>query len=182
MGDGSKSTHRWSLGHLLDEPVNPRTLRLVVLPQRPHVVTRVPEVLGQSFVQRAGIVLAQSQPVSVRGLVDCASTVNCFDGQALGPLDDLMKVGADVPDRSEEHTSELQSPVHLVCRLLLEKTKRTSQCAPSPSASPLRCCPPAAAPRSRRPAPRRSPRSPPTSTPPGGRGTRPTCSWPSART
>src|SRR5438876_3789732 len=27
--------------------------------------------------------------------------------------------------RSEEHTSELQSPVHLVCRLLLEKKKRT---------------------------------------------------------
>src|SRR5690348_17355894 len=31
------------------------------------------------------------------------------------------------PDRmrSEEHTSELQSPVHLVCRLLLEKKKKT---------------------------------------------------------
>src|SRR6266581_9609434 len=32
----------------------------------------------------------------------------------------------DVPAlllRSEEHTSELQSPVHLVCRLLLEKKK-----------------------------------------------------------
>src|SRR5690348_18028042 len=28
--------------------------------------------------------------------------------------------------RSEEHTSELQSPVQLVCRLLLEKKKRTS--------------------------------------------------------
>src|SRR4051794_10312406 len=27
------------------------------------------------------------------------------------------------PPRSEEHTSELQSPVHLVCRLLLEKKK-----------------------------------------------------------
>src|SRR5690348_17503169 len=27
------------------------------------------------------------------------------------------------PLRSEEHTSELQSPVHLVCRLLLEKKK-----------------------------------------------------------
>src|SRR5690348_18052994 len=27
--------------------------------------------------------------------------------------------------RSEEHTSELQSPVHLVCRLLLEKKKTT---------------------------------------------------------
>src|SRR5690348_17691669 len=31
--------------------------------------------------------------------------------------------GRESPDsaRSEEHTSELQSPVHLVCRLLLEK-------------------------------------------------------------
>src|SRR5438876_6036423 len=28
--------------------------------------------------------------------------------------------------RSEEHTSELQSPVHLVCRLLLEKKKAVS--------------------------------------------------------
>src|SRR5690348_11766979 len=28
--------------------------------------------------------------------------------------------------RSEEHTSELQSPVHLVCRLLLEKKKKKS--------------------------------------------------------
>src|SRR5690348_17658218 len=28
--------------------------------------------------------------------------------------------------RSEEHTSELQSPVHLVCRLLLEKKKKNN--------------------------------------------------------
>src|SRR5207244_10947672 len=28
------------------------------------------------------------------------------------------------PSRSEEHTSELQSPDHLVCRLLLEKQKQ----------------------------------------------------------
>src|SRR5258708_25935400 len=32
--------------------------------------------------------------------------------------------------RSEEHTSELQSPDHLVCRLLLEKKKRITRCAP----------------------------------------------------
>src|SRR5258708_30647319 len=30
------------------------------------------------------------------------------------------------PYRSEEHTSELQSPDHLVCRLLLEKKKNTT--------------------------------------------------------
>src|SRR5690348_17590977 len=29
--------------------------------------------------------------------------------------------------RSEEHTSELQSPVHLVCRLLLEKKKKNKR-------------------------------------------------------
>src|SRR5438876_33980 len=29
--------------------------------------------------------------------------------------------------RSEEHTSELQSPVHLVCRLLLEKKKKNKK-------------------------------------------------------
>src|SRR5690348_17448217 len=34
--------------------------------------------------------------------------------------------------RSEEHTSELQSPVHLVCRLLLEKKKtNTKKLAPT---------------------------------------------------
>src|SRR2546422_3632504 len=30
-------------------------------------------------------------------------------------------------DRSEEHTSELQSRLHLVCRLLLEKKKRKEE-------------------------------------------------------
>src|SRR3989454_3477299 len=30
-------------------------------------------------------------------------------------------------DRSEEHTSELQSPCNLVCRLLLEKKKKTKK-------------------------------------------------------
>src|SRR2546422_1826940 len=33
----------------------------------------------------------------------------------------VLVVGAD---RSEEHTSELQSRLHLVCRLLLEKKKK----------------------------------------------------------
>src|SRR2546426_7695994 len=32
-------------------------------------------------------------------------------------------------DRSEEHTSELQSPCNLVCRLLLEKKKNKTQTA-----------------------------------------------------
>src|SRR5437762_4365899 len=34
--------------------------------------------------------------------------------------------GGDDADRSEEHTSELQSPMYLVCRLLLEKKKNVA--------------------------------------------------------
>src|SRR5438093_8472535 len=54
----------------------------------------------------------------------------------------LYSVGIFVPDpRSEEHTSELQSLTNLVCRLLLEKKKSSSQRLPrhpkvAPSATP----------------------------------------------
>src|SRR5690348_17375460 len=40
-----------------------------------------------------------------------------------GPRDVKSSEAVD-GHRSEEHTSELQSPVHLVCRLLLEKKKK----------------------------------------------------------
>src|SRR5438876_9202222 len=39
-------------------------------------------------------------------------------------LGELYELLAKNCIRSEEHTSELQSPVHLVCRLLLEKKKK----------------------------------------------------------
>src|SRR2546425_4320408 len=39
-------------------------------------------------------------------------------------LGDGVLVGRLLPDRSEEHTSELQSLAYLVCRLLLEKKKK----------------------------------------------------------
>src|SRR5688500_19959107 len=43
-------------------------------------------------------------------------------GQASDPFWAIVKKGLD--DRSEEHTSELQSPCNLVCRLLLEKKQK----------------------------------------------------------
>src|SRR5258708_12033953 len=62
---------------------------------------------------------------------------------AAGPLrlESLRK------NRSEEHTSELQSPDHLVCRLLLEKKKRAPpppRCGiydPEPDRPPARAFP-----------------------------------------
>src|SRR5256885_3450634 len=44
----------------------------------------------------------------------CAGT--CYSGR-------LLRAAAPPASRSEEHTSELQSPCNLVCRLLLEKKK-----------------------------------------------------------
>src|SRR5690348_17853655 len=48
-------------------------------------------------------------------------------GPARGGTDpaELAETSDSLSLRSEEHTSELQSPVHLVCRLLLEKKKKT---------------------------------------------------------
>src|SRR2546429_6077451 len=42
----------------------------------------------------------------------------------LDPLNQLGFKDIDKFSRSEEHTSELQSRLHLVCRLLLEKKKK----------------------------------------------------------
>src|SRR5947208_5010957 len=52
-----------------------------------------------------------------------------------------MWVGCIIPfsiagARSEEHTSELQSPDHLVCRLLLEKKKRRPRTTQLTTATP----------------------------------------------
>src|SRR5256885_12513871 len=59
-------------------------------------------------------------------LADAAQEIR--KSQWLGTVDALAV------DRSEEHTSELQSPCNLVCRLLLEK-KKSSVLSPYPLSS-----------------------------------------------
>src|SRR5258708_8858447 len=54
---------------------------------------------------------------------------NTFNTQAVSPT--AINIGGVRP-RSEEHTSELQSPDHLVCRLLLEKKKNIETMHASP--------------------------------------------------
>src|SRR5258708_28200616 len=58
----------------------------------------------------------------------CASDACSYTGAKplQGPHHGAQKSTTTIGfSRSEEHTSELQSPDHLVCRLLLEKKKRT---------------------------------------------------------
>src|SRR5258708_29747247 len=53
-----------------------------------------------------------------------ASSAGMFPSGTPPHLDlEVDVVSASARRRSEEHTSELQSPDHLVCRLLLEKKK-----------------------------------------------------------
>src|SRR5256885_8508221 len=53
-------------------------------------------------------------------------------GNQVGRFDGLSmhRLPLDVEVRSEEHTSELQSPCNLVCRLLLEKKKKKKNSSP----------------------------------------------------
>src|SRR2546426_8561951 len=48
---------------------------------------------------------------------------SCFTALYVGESLDMYVVSSSSSARSEEHTSELQSPCNLVCRLLLEKKK-----------------------------------------------------------
>src|SRR5258708_31520962 len=52
-------------------------------------------------------------------VINCSVVILQVNGMATGII-----VFLGLKDRSEEHTSELQSPDHLVCRLLLEKKKK----------------------------------------------------------
>src|SRR5258708_27016983 len=49
-------------------------------------------------------------------------------------------LGGPICLRSEEHTSELQSPDHLVCRLLLEKKKKISPFCTALLGAPVTAC------------------------------------------
>src|SRR3712207_8298506 len=81
--------------------------------------------------------LFRSHPdAPLRSLTVLATPV---DFRHMGPLADVFRVGGMTVDsvlgpdgnvppsvRSEEHTSELQSRQYLVCRLLLEKKKKST--------------------------------------------------------
>src|SRR2546427_7490883 len=54
-----------------------------------------------------------------------ASTTGCSSGASPCSSASWRRSASSVATRSEEHTSELQSQSNLVCRLLLEKKKRT---------------------------------------------------------
>src|SRR5437762_10670933 len=55
--------------------------------------------------------------------ISLASRLACFFRRFNASVADSVEGSVSLAVRSEEHTSELQSPMYLVCRLLLEKKK-----------------------------------------------------------
>src|SRR5689334_23901396 len=66
---------------------------------------------------------------SAQSLVITGARIIVGDGQVMEKGSVVVRDGkiASVAPRSEEHTSELQSQFHLVCRLLLEKKKKKTR-------------------------------------------------------
>src|SRR3990170_7844929 len=103
-------------GHVPRELLGPRgeARGISLQPRRPR-----PRGLPASRVHLAGDVLPRPLgPLRDDVLRGRAVGVGPVLGHPVSP-----RGGRAVRPRSEEHTSELQSPDHLVCRLLLEKKK-----------------------------------------------------------
>src|SRR5438552_10304287 len=79
--------------------------------------TRLPQIIHRAAPKKA-------RPANPTFTINC-STQRGASRTNLGPSTATNR-------RSEEHTSELQSPDHLVCRLLLEKKKKQKNCRTVP--------------------------------------------------
>src|SRR2546425_6356073 len=105
-------------------------------PQPGIMVVRPQGTLDMHSVPAFHPILEAAVQRAERGLIVALADITCMDSAGLAVLIEGLKwsrgralpyVLTQVPpavQRSEEHTSELQSLAYLVCRLLLEKKKQ----------------------------------------------------------
>src|SRR2546422_1595746 len=100
--------------------------------RRPPRSTLFPyTTLFRSLIVDAPELYSGSIPAALARLPSISTSLRVAAAIAAG----LLPIGAPNPgyvlttilERSEEHTSELQSRLHLVCRLLLEKKKKKNE-------------------------------------------------------
>src|SRR5437867_8447105 len=114
-----------------------RTISRVVLIGRTSALTPITKARVTTVDARAlpsamsGLPSSAAMPLtSNSGSAESVETNNAPTTNRLRPIRPAIRVALSVRNlapwlRSEEHTSELQSPYDIVCRLLLEKTKIT---------------------------------------------------------
>src|SRR3712207_5058939 len=113
------------------DPVEPRR-RLFNKPVpfrviAPNLITLVALCLGLTAIRPA--YEGRLEPAVIAIVV--AALLDGVDGRVARLLKGTSRFGAELDSlRSEEHTSELQSRQYLVCRLLLEKKKKSPNHTP----------------------------------------------------
>src|SRR5437879_9332262 len=88
------------------------------------------EMLGHSLLTQFDGIEFDQRTIPFIDSVDkaqaCVSRINEASASGNGrPVVFTTLVNPEIRERSEEHTSELQSPMYLVCRLLLGKKNKT---------------------------------------------------------
>src|SRR3712207_8877487 len=95
--------------------------------RRPPISTLFPyTTLFRSLVLRTASNPSMQYPGITAAESLAAETAGEYSGY-LPALEAAYRAGSRVVERSEEHTSELQSRQYLVCRLLLEKKNKSSK-------------------------------------------------------
>src|SRR5688500_19266024 len=92
-------------------------------PPRPTLFPYTTLFRSRLVDQRRGHAVGRDVPLLAQAHEDADDLVGGAPRQVLVTHERAREVGG----RSEEHTSELQSPCNLVCRLLLEKKKKELQ-------------------------------------------------------
>src|SRR3989442_11804177 len=101
------------------------------VPERPQLLERAPERRARArrpLDQQVDLPRDRRQALGIGAGVACEPVgpiVDVVAGRSASP--GAGRTPATTSTRSEEHTSELQSRPHLVCRLLLEKKKKTTK-------------------------------------------------------
>src|SRR2546430_6498124 len=104
----------------LNDPPTPKTSPLPLPDALPIYRTRPPRWQRRKEARPAEIVAAALEVFVERGFAAAKLADVARRAGEEAALHEHLERGGD--DRSEEHTSELQSQSNLVCRLLLEKT------------------------------------------------------------
>src|SRR5258708_14288627 len=101
---------------------------LLWLEYNPQVVSYARGDIGPPFAATYRLPLPKHAPLAIGYTFE--GKPHDYLPDVVGQLQDgatfIAEAGMEDEKRSEEHTSELQSPDHLVCRLLLEKKKKTT--------------------------------------------------------
>src|SRR3989449_1064833 len=104
------------------EPLTPEVVTKIIERERPEAL--LPTLGGQTGLNLA-VALAEDGTLERFGVELIGAKLPAIrkaeDRQLFKQA--MERIGLALPRRSEEHTSELQSRLHLVCRLLLEKKK-----------------------------------------------------------